>query len=72
MRGIFGRPAARDAKFLYSDELKRSRLVWDEATLDQWLADPDKLVPGNDMGFRIASASERADIIAFLKTVPSQ
>lgn len=67
VRDIFGRPAARDSHFTYSDELKRAHLVWDEATLDKWLADPDSLVPGNDMSFRLSSASERADIIAYLK-----
>ena len=67
MRAVFGRAAARDAAFAYSDELKRAHLVWDENTLDKWLADPDSLVPGNDMGFRVNDATERAHIIAYLK-----
>ena len=61
MRGVFGHPAARDAHFPYSDELKAGTLVWDEISLDKWLADPDSLVPGNDMAFRVSSAADRAD-----------
>ena len=67
LRGIFHKPAARNAKFPYSDALKSAHLTWDEATLDRWLADPDATVPGNDMSFRLDKADERADIVAYLK-----
>jgi cytochrome c len=67
LRSVFGRPAARDAQFPYSDALKQARVSWDEVTLDKWLTDPESLVPGNDMSFRLDNAAERADIIAYLK-----
>ena len=67
LRGVFGRAAARDAQYPYSDALKRTRVAWDEATLDKWLADPESLISGNDMSFRLDNISERADIIAYLK-----
>lgn len=67
LRGVFGKPAARNPQFPYSDALKNAGLAWDEATLDRWLADPDAVVPGNDMSFRLDIASERADIVAYLK-----
>jgi len=67
LRAVFGRPAATHSQFPYSDNLRRARLSWDAATLDKWLADPDALVPGNDMSFRLDNAGERADIIAYLK-----
>ena len=47
-------------------------VTWDEAALDKWLADPDSLVPGSDMSFRLDNAAERADIIAYLKQLPSK
>jgi cytochrome c len=72
LRGVFGRAAARDEQFPYSDALKGSRVTWDEAALDKWLADPDTLVPGADMPFRLDNAIERADIIAYLKQLPSK
>lgn len=66
-RGVFGRSAARAPGFDYSDALKASRLVWNEETLDRWLADPEKLVPGQRMGVSVPDAKERSDLIAYLK-----
>ena len=69
LRGVFGRPAGAVSGFPYSDGLRKSGLVWDEVSLDKWLADPDRAAPGNDMAFRIEDAGQRADIIAYLKTL---
>ena len=66
-RGVFGREAARAPGFAYSDALKASHLVWDEASLDRWLADPEKLVPGQRMGVNVPEAAARRDLIAYLK-----
>ena len=66
-RGIFGRQAAQAPGFAYSDALKASHLVWDEASLDRWLADPEKLVPGQRMGVNVPEAAARRDLIAYLK-----
>ena len=67
LRGVFGKPVARNPRYPYSDALKNARFSWDEATLDRWLTDPDAIVPGNDMSFRLDNSAERADIIAYLK-----
>jgi len=67
LRPVYGRSVGKDAQFPYSDALKASHVTWDETTLDKWLADPDSLIPGNDMSFRLENAAERADIIAYLK-----
>jgi cytochrome c len=67
LRAVFGRPAAGAARYPYSDALKQSRITWDEESLDKWLSDPERLIPGNDMSFRLDNATERADIIAYLK-----
>ena len=40
---------------------------WDENNLDRWLANPDALVPDNDMSFRLDNAKERAAIVTYLK-----
>lgn len=69
-RGVFGRLAGTAKGYAgYSAALKRSGLVWTEANLDRWLADPEALVPGQAMGISVADASERADVIAFLRTL---
>jgi cytochrome c len=66
-RGVFGRPAAKAKGFTYSKALAASGLVWNESSLDRWLADPEKLVPGQTMGMSVPEGQARADLIAFLK-----
>lgn len=67
--GVFGRKAGSVETYRrYSDELRRSGLVWNEPTLDAWLRDPQKLVPGNQMQFAgLPNDTARADLVAFLK-----
>lgn len=56
--------------FRYSNAMKRANITWDEKTLDAYLDDPQKVVPGSVMPFSgIADAQERADLIAYLKTL---
>ncbi|MCD6674377.1 MAG: cytochrome c family protein, partial [Burkholderiaceae bacterium] len=53
--------------FDYSDAMKRSGIVWNAKTLDRFLADPMKAVPGTTMGYAgVKDPKERADLIAFL------
>lgn len=67
--GIVGRRAGSVAGFACSDALRHSGITWDAARLDQWLTDPEALVPGQRMGYRIADAQVRADIVAYLGTL---
>jgi len=67
LAGVLGRNAGSVAGFPYSDAVKKSAIVWDEALLDKWLTDPESVIPDTDMAFRLNSADERASIIAFLK-----
>jgi len=68
--GVVGRKAGTVPGFDYSDSLKDSGITWDEKLLDQFIANPNALIPGNNMGVifsGLADANERAKIIAFLK-----
>jgi len=67
LQGIYGRHAGSVPSFQYSDALKTAKIRWDDTTLDQWLTDTEKLVPGNDMAFHVENAEERRAIIDFLK-----
>lgn len=67
LRGVYGRPAGELASFPYSEALRKSRITWDDGSLDQWLTDPDAFVPDNDMAFRVANPEERTAIIGYLK-----
>lgn len=66
-RGVFGRRAAQAPGYAYSDALKAAGTVWDEASLDRWLADPEQVAPGQRMGVNVPDARERSDLIAYLK-----
>lgn len=68
-RGVVGRRAGSVDGYAYSDALKASRITWDAALLDRWLTDPEALVPGQRMGYRLSDAQARADVIAFLQTL---
>ena len=66
--GLFGRRAGSVKGFAYSDAMKRSTIVWNEKTLDRFLANPLKAVPGTAMGYAgIEDRKERADLIAYLR-----
>ena len=67
LQGVFGRPAGSVADYAYSPSLKKANVMWDEATLDRWLTDPDAFLPGNNMDFLISKPQERKDLIAFLR-----
>src|SRR5579859_7777490 len=52
----------------YSPALKSTNISWNDKTLDEWITDPQHVVPGNQMSFPgIKDARQRADLLAFLK-----
>jgi cytochrome c len=68
--GVFDRKAAALDDFRYSPALKRSNLTWTAKTLDEFIADPQKAVPGNRMPYAgMTDAKARADLIAYLQKV---
>ena len=68
--GLLGRPAGSVPDYGYSAALKRSGIVWDEKSLDRFLAAPMKAVPGTSMTYAgIPDRQERADLIASLRQV---
>jgi cytochrome c len=71
---VFGRRAGTAEGFRrYSPALKEADVVWDEATLDPWIADPQAFIPGNRMVFRgLPDAKARADLIAYVAQAERQ
>jgi cytochrome c len=69
LAGLWNRKAGSLASFpRYSPKLKSSDLVWNDKTLDEWIKDPQHVIPGNEMTFAgIKDAQQRADLLAFLK-----
>jgi cytochrome c2 len=66
---VVGRTAGSVAHYDYSPALKNARLTWSVDRLDEWLAGPQKMVPGAKMPVRVLDAPSRHDIIAYLQKV---
>jgi cytochrome c len=67
LQGVYGRVSGSVANYAYSQTLKKSQIVWDEKSLEQWLTDPDAFLPGNNMDFLVSRPQERRDLISYLK-----
>jgi cytochrome c len=68
-RGVFGRRAGSAPGYAYSPALAASGVEWSAASLERWLADPESLVPGQRMNYAVADARDRADLIAYLRSL---
>jgi len=67
-KGVFNRKAGTQTGYTYSPAVQASTVVWNEVTLNKWLTNPEKFIPGQKMGVMVPSAQDRADLIAYLKT----
>jgi cytochrome c len=64
-----GRKAGSAVGYTYSAALKGSNIVWTEATLNAWLSDPEQVIPGQAMYYKIDDERIRQNIIAYLTTI---
>ena len=70
LKGVVGRKAAAVKAFTYSAAMRHSAIIWDEQTLNAYLAEPRIVVPRTSMpnSAGLEDANDRQDLIAFLKT----
>lgn len=66
LRGVVGRVAGRANEFEYSNALAAAEYVWDASKLNAWLTDPESVVPGQAMNYRLDIAHDREDVVAYL------
>ncbi|ASR51115.1 c-type cytochrome [Blastomonas fulva] len=73
LAGLPVRAIASDPDFKYSkafSKFAQSNRRWTPVLLERFLADPQKLVPGNDMGFfGLKKADERSAIVTYLMEI---
>jgi cytochrome c len=70
--GLFGRKAGSLKDYQYSSAMKKYGVTWSEETLDHFIENPLKAVPGTKMGYAgVKDPQERADLIAYLKKATS-
>ena len=68
--GVVGRQSASLPGFRYSSADQAAKLTWDKATLDRYLTNPHKVIPGTTMAFAgLSKAADRANIISYLDTL---
>lgn len=68
LHGVIGRRSGTLEGFTYSQAMRQADVVWDDATLEAFLADPRAFVPGTKMTFPgLASEADRKAVIAYLK-----
>jgi cytochrome c len=65
--GLFGRLAGSVPDYQYSEALKRAKIVWNEGSLDSFLAGTTEMVPGTKMYAGVARREDRLALIEFLK-----
>ncbi len=64
--GVVGRKVGSVPGYRYSPALRSASFAWSADTLNRWLADPQKLVPGAKMPIRVIEATSRKDLVAYL------
>ena len=70
LKGVVGRKSAAIDGFRYSNAMRRANLVWDDANLKAYIADPQKKVPGNRMPFSgLHNPHDVDDVVAYLETL---
>ena len=71
LAGVVGRRAAALPDFRYSPAMRAvgaRGLTWDVATLERYIADPQAVVPGTDMGLAgLSDQAERQAVIDYLR-----
>ncbi|WFL76336.1 c-type cytochrome [Altererythrobacter arenosus] len=69
---VHGKPAGSKEAFAYSTAIKESGFVWDDATLDSYLANPRQSLPGGKMSYGgMRDETARKEVIAYLATLKS-
>jgi cytochrome c len=70
LKGVIGRKSAALDDFRYSNPMRRANLVWDEANLRQFLADPQAKVAGTRMPFGgLGDPKDIEDVVGYLATL---
>ncbi|BFF94341.1 cytochrome c-1 [Drosophila madeirensis] len=68
LSGIVGRKSGSAVGYKYTDANQKKGVTWTDSTLDEYLKDPKKYIPGTKMVFAgLKKAEDRADLIAYLK-----
>ena len=66
--GVFGRKIGSVQGFKYSKTMQQSDIIWSGETIDAYINNPKKYLPGNKMSFAgLRNEQDRANLIAYLR-----
>ena len=72
LHGVFGRQTGQAAGYAYTLANKDKGITWDQDTLDVYLTNPKKYIPGTKMVYAgLKKKKDRANLIAYLKEASS-
>jgi cytochrome c len=70
LAGVYGTKSGELAGYAFSDAMKAAKLTWDDQTLDSYLTNPMKMVPGTKMTFAgMSDPAKRKEVIEYMKTL---
>ena len=69
LAGVFGRRSGTAPGFTYSTELKSANIIWNGQSLDSWLRRPTNDVHTTRMLISVPNATDRQNVIAYLRTL---
>jgi cytochrome c len=72
LHGVIGRRAGSLPDYNYSPAMRKANLVWNDETLDHYLAATVDFIPGSKMYGGLAIKQDRLDLIAWLKQATRQ
>lgn len=72
LKGVFGRTSGTLEGYNYSPALVQAKVIWSEETLETYLAGPAKMIRGTKMTISMPKPDDRADVIAYLKTLSAE
>ncbi|KAK5642540.1 hypothetical protein RI129_008707 [Pyrocoelia pectoralis] len=67
LNGVMGRKSGQAAGFAYTEANKSKGVTWNKDTMNEYLKDPKKYIPGTKMVFAgLKKDQDRLDLIAYL------
>jgi cytochrome c len=69
LRRVVGRKADKFEGYGYANLLATATPTWDAAGIKIWLANPEQLLPGQKMNYRLELAQDREDVVAYLESL---
>ena len=68
LHGLFGRTSGTAEGFKYSKAMKNAAILWDEATVLEYISDPKGYIPKNKMAFKgVKKKKQQVNLMAYLK-----